>query len=395
MKLKTLAIIISAIFITLFIGICVIIVNNSNTSVSNNVMAQTNYEIKEQSINGENYASNSVLMEITDSEIIKLNHEIIDISDFYLCTKDKVYSMEDGKECFQSTKQIKKIYYTDLKESIIILQNSDNSYSLYIKKEEYGETYKEFNNMDLENTVRAKIDYKSGELVFVRKNSNNKYYADVYNIYKNQDEIEIKKTKEKLPLIYRNASYNIEGIKDIYSSPYDVLFSIGNGKIYKGYLYGGYVDYIRDTRDESYQIECSDDDTLDKLYNNEKLDNIEKIWGSHDTTVYFIELTNDKNSLYELGMQQDNVYLYKRNFPNNYTTKDIKNVIGGLSNAIIEFNDSTICTVKKENTSELILDQELTSLNKQNKIKNIALDKYMSYKVLMDDNCIYSYNYEN
>lgn len=387
MKLKTLAIIISAIFIILFIGICVIIVNNSNTDVSNNVTAKTNSEIKEQSFNGENYASNPILKEITNSEMIKLNHEIIDISNFYLCTKDKVYSMEDCKECFQSTKQIKKIYYTDLEGSIIILQNSDNSYSLNIKKEEYGETYKEFNNMDLENTVRAEIDYKSGELVFVRKNSNNKYYADVYKIYKNRDEIEIKKTKEKLPLIYQNDSYNIGDIKDIYSSPYGVLFSIGNGKIYRGYY--GHVEYIRNTSNEGYRISCSDDDALDKLYNNEKLENIEKIWGSYDTGSYYIEFTNDKNSLYELGMQQDNVYLYKRNFPNNYTTKDIKNVIGGLSNAIIEFNDSAICTVKKENTSELILDKELTSLNKKNKIKNIALDEYMSFKVLMDDNCIY------
>ena len=314
-----------------------------------------------------------------------------------VCTKNKVYIHErynEWKEIIKSDKNIESIFFVN-DDEIIILKNSDNSYSTYGKveyiEEEYEFLYKELDGIDVKNMISAKLQGSKDEDVyeiFVINKEKNKYYANFYKLDENNNV----KTKElKLPISFwiRSKQQEIKNIKEIfYSETGNELYVIENDGTVYGDTYDGGAFYKTEEGEIKVEFKCYDKLLVDvnKIYSSDILsDNtrpiFEKIEDKNNLYTYREQSSNNKN---RLPNDEDRITL---TLPNKYTTNDIKNIMV-QDNLLIEFNDNSVYITQEEKPSELVYNEEISSLYKNGNIKKIIL--YQSYcRVLMDDNCVY------
>lgn len=325
-----------------------------------------------------------------------LDGKIIDIknsgSDLYACTKNKVYSYDYNgfEEVLNSTKTIKSIFLIGY--DVIVLQNSDNSYSIYGKNYQssnsgISSSFKELEGIETENIIYAMDSDNSNKIILIR-NYDNSYYVDVYELDVNQN---IKSKELKVPLhlsLGMNNTKEVSNIKQIYvENESKLIFTLSEGKVYETGLSISFSDV---------------DNGYIKLYMGgtdvEDLSNVNKIYGNGSSLKYrrpLFEKLEDKNNLYTYNSKvptssegtPDEQYKISILLPNGYTTNDIKSIRFD-EDLLVEFNDNSIYIAEKGDLSKLLYNEKLSLLNKNGKIIKIDLDS-SDFVVLMSDNCIY------
>ena len=389
-----LIILIAALVLIITIVIIVINVNLNKGNSSNGISSNENSSNNSDNANGK-YNSNNLHMEDTSS----LDGTIIDIKnmgdDLYVNTEKKVYRQKYSKfeEILESTKIIKSILFVN--DEIVILENKDNSYSMYGKvydtsNSKISSSFKEIKDIELENVIYAMDSSNSNALILI-KSYDDGYFVDKYEL---DTDLNIKSQNKKISLILSlgmNNSKEVNTIKDIYVADGNKLFfTLTDGKVYEtgssisfSDVKNGYIKlYMEGTTEE-------------------ELNEVNKVFAMGSSLKYsrpLFEKQNDKNNLYiynskssmtESGTPKDE---YKITFtlPTDYNVDNIKNVLID-EDIIMEFDDSKIYVSSKDNVSNLSLNEELSSLNKNNKIKRIALDG-SDIVFLMEDGCLYEFD---
>ncbi len=398
----TLIALVITIVIILLVAVGIFIVINSKNT--NEIKNSNNYSKDENrnsnndlSINNSTYDSN-FLEKVDDFE--ELEGKIIDMknsgNDLYVSTINKVYRYKYSKfeEVLESTKSIKCIFLIGY--DTVILQNSDNSYSIYAKDDKSSDTgmsslYKELEGIEIENIIYAMDSDNSNKFILIREYDEG-YYVDMYELDNNKN---VKSKELKIPLhlsLGMNNSKEVNNIKQIYvKNESKLIFTLSDGKVYETGLSISFSDisngYIK------LYMEGTD---------VENLNNVNKVYTEGSTFKYgrpMFEKLGDKNNLYTYNSKvsdsfvgnPDEQYKISIPLPNGYTTDDIKNVIFD-EDLIIEFNDNNIYVSNSNNLSNLLYNENLSLLNKSSKIKKIDL-KSSEFIVLMDDNCIYEIDF--
>lgn len=320
----------------------------------------------------------------------------------YMCTNNKVYEHAYGnlKEIINSNKNIKNIkdIYVIGLFTTIILENMDNSYSIYLYEHlsETPELAKEIEGIDLENMIFAVygryISASTGNSTLdVVKEYENQYFVDSYEI--DNDSWKVQSKKLKLPLYLEFGSGftdadKVNNIKQVYYSSRSnkVIFALDDGKIYSSK-----IETIAYDLEDNYAIINTD-------LKIEDLENVDIVFGNGSSIYYsrpLVKITEDSQNLYTYNSDVDLFTLgtpeeqYKITIPlpQGYTVEDIKKVIFD-DDLIIEFNDKSIYISERETISELKLHEELTTLNKDGKLIKIAF-KSIDNVALLDNKCIY------
>lgn len=418
-KKKILIIVVSIVILLLLIGGIVAITGSKNKDEIGN----TNYSDTDTSIDDDSdysdeyewentYSDEDIFANESEYDLLEKREEskeiqgkIIDIytseyNNSYICTNNKVYKYHSGnlEEIINSKKTIKNIkdIYVSGFDITIVLENTDNSYSIYLY-ERFSETTdlaKEIEGINLENIMFAVygkyISSITGNktLDVVRKNEN-QYFVDSYEI--DNDSLNVQSKQLNLPL-YLKFGMGVQGqdkvnnIKQIFYSgaSNNVVFALDDGKIYSSKI----LEYV--VNDNAVVL------TTDLKI--EDLENVDIVFENGDSIYYsrpLVKINGDSQNLYTynnevslltLGTPEEQ-YKITIPLPQGYRTEDIKNVIFD-DDLIIEFNDKSIYISERETISELKFYEELTTLNKEGKLTKIAFES-IYVVALLDDKCIY------
>ena len=396
---KNVIIVLAIVLVLILVGVGGFISKSSKNN--NKIQNLNNYSEYEEDIDlnvdfSKNEATyDSDFLEKLD-DLEDLDGKIIDIknsgNDLYACTNNKVYSYDYGgfEEVLNSTKTIKSMFLIGY--DIVVLQNSDNSYSIYGKNYQssnsaISSSFKELEGIETENIIYAMESDNSNKIILIR-NYDNSYYVDMYELDANQN---IKSKELKVPLhlsLGMNNSKEVSNIKQIYvENESKLIFTLSDGKVYETGLSISFSDV---------------DNGYIKLYMQgtdvEDLSNVNKIYAKGSSLKYrrpLFEKLGDKNNLYTYNSEvptssvgtPDEQYKISISLPNGYTTNAIKSILFD-EDLLVEFNDNSIYIAEKCNLSKLLYNEDLSSLNKNGKIIKIDLDS-SDFVVLMDDNCIY------
>lgn len=387
------------ILVLILVGVGVFIGKNSKNS--NEIQNSNNYSEHTENIDDESSANEDTynldflekLSNFGESDLGELEGKVIDIKNacygnLYACTSNKVYEYSYGKfeEVLKSTKNIKSMSWVG--KYSIILQNSDNSYSMYIKDHESSSSlFKEFEGIEAENTIYA---FDTNSNIMLIKNYDNSYYIDKYQLDDNKN---IKSKELKIPVylgLGGNNSEEVYNIKQIYvKGPGSLIFTLVDGKVYETGL-GGIAVRGMDNGGIKLSMEYT---------GIEWLNDANKIYTDGDITLGIsplFEKIGDKNNIYIYDEEDSKSskgtpseqYKISIPLPNGYTTDDIKNILF-KEDLLIEFNDNSIYIAEEGNLSKLLYNEDLSSLNKKGKIINICL-RGSYYTILMDDKCLYN-----
>lgn len=331
----------------------------------------------------------------------KIEGEITDIKytnkDLYISTNNKVYkyAYSNCEEIINSDKTIKSIEIVNYET--IILKNIDNSYSIYHKDYENTSSgvvagFKEVKGtegINLDNIVfLGDNDYNDISLIRQYKEGLcvDRYYMD--------NDLNITSKELKMPLVLEIGLDNVIEIKDVKqicadaSTGFRALLSNGN-------VYSSGALYSFSNKDASHnKLEI----TISAI---EELNNVDKIYAIGNSRDYKRPLfgkVGDKNNLYTYNNETsligipDEQYKITIPLPTGYTTDDIKEVMFAEL-LIIEFNDKNIYIADKNNISELVYNEDISTLYKKGKIEKIERKDLLDFVALMDDKCMYELDF--
>ncbi|MBQ4536921.1 MAG: hypothetical protein II994_04820 [Lachnospiraceae bacterium] len=290
-----------------------------------------------------------------------------------LTLDDKIVDA-DGEVLGQASEDFEN-FYMPYQNSDVITQNTDGSYSLYYKGEEYRFQIEE-------GTLLASYlsQYYAAEDVppilvtksFVWVDNQVVVYfhnAETGELLKTVDELEISSEYIKgqpVEIMTREMTTNGVGVF--------VLDAEGN-------LFGNYsgcaialnqFDYEYDLRLGGYKAEVT---------------NVEQLLASSTDGAPVYSKKDDTTHIYTIDMfSKEEIVI---DLPEGYTTSDIDKLIIGMDSMII-FKDQSIYTVDiDDNTHEKL--EELTKLYQDGHVLAFGVN-LMDLLVLMDDNTIYSIN---
>ena len=394
-----LAIVLAIVLVFILVSVGVFISKSSKNN--NKIQNSNNYGEYGQDIDlnddfSKNEATyNSDFLEKLD-DLEDLDGKIIDIknsgNDLYACTNNKLYRYDYGgfEEVLNSTKTIKSMFLIGY--NIVVLQNSDNSYSVYGKSYQssslgISSSFKEIKGIEAENIIYAMDSDNSNKIILIRDDDNS-YYIDMYELDANQN---IKSKELKVPLhlsLGMNNSKEVSNIKQIYvENESKLIFTLSDGRVYET----GFGISFSDVSNGYIKLYMQGTDVED-------LSNVNKVYGKGSVLKYrrpLFEKLGDKNNLYTYNSEvpissvgtPDEQYKISISLPNGHTTSDIKSIVFD-ENLLVECNDNSIYIAEKGNLSKLLYNEELSSLNKNGKIIKIDLNN-SDFVALMDDNCIY------
>lgn len=294
------------------------------------------------------------------------------------------------EEVLKSTKTIKSIFF--IGNNIVMLQNSDNSYSIYGKYYQSSNSgssssFRELEGIETDNIIYAMDSDNNNNIILIRDYDNG-YHVDKYELDANQN-IKLKKLKMPIHLSLGMSNFKeVSNIKQIYVvNGNELIFTLSDGKVYET----GAVISFAEEENGYIRLDMQGTDVED-------LSNVNKIYGKGSSLTYgrpLFEKIGDKNNLYTYNSEvpvlsvgtPDEQYKISIPLPKGYTTNDIKNILID-KDLLIEFNDNNIYIAEKNDLSNLVHNEDLSSLNKNGKIIKMDIDN-SNFVVLMDDKCIY------
>lgn len=386
-------IIIMIISLVILVSICTLILKR-NEAKNNKIFIEeqtTTYtdEVFDINISNTNTTINQESNKVSFNKISKLDEverKITDVKEFgnitYISAENKLYTYDTRglEEFLVSTKNIKEIVIMGYEA--FILKNQDDTYSIYINTA-YGEKeYKEVKDIDISNVIYVAYSKIDCELKIFKLHEEG-YFVDIIAV---DYEANVKSQKIKIPLSIKlnnsGDSRIVRDIKQIYiKDSTDLLIVLKNGEVYSPGI------TIYSSTQNEYYIHGTDEKILD---------GVEKIHAVNGYDPIF-EKISDKDNLYTyddyilLNNKKTNEEdIIKIPLTNNYKTADIKNVFSNRS-IIIEYTDNTIVQASSYTLNQLIQNDEITKLNKENRIMKIEIYNF-KFCILLNDKILYEFN---
>lgn len=320
------------------------------------------------------------------SKLDEVSGKITDIKEFdntlYISVENKVYEYDSRglKEVLTSDKNIKAI--TMIGYEAFILQNDDDTYSVYVNTIYMENDYKEIKGIDFSNVIYVMYN-KTDSVLNLFKLEQEQYYVEVLLVdYElNIQSQEAKKTLG-IKLTEGVDSRNVRDIKQIFVvNSTDMLVVLKNGEVYTA----GTTMFSKDL--DNFYIHGKDDlklEDVEKIYTINKYDPVfEKISDRENLYTY-------ENSILISSGKPNKEDMIKIPLTEGYKTSDIKNVFASRD-IVIEYNDKSIFQASSYALRELGRNDKITKLNQENKIKRIT-GKSFEFCILLDDKNLYEFN---
>lgn len=396
--MKKIIITIGVVAIAVVITVIAITNSNNKDKTDSSVGASTFYEEKTDAI-----AEDNIIPEQNEKQdfnfIAKVDDCVNNITDIklmdnhlYMSSANIIYKYNySGCETIlESNNNIKKIVFAG--KDTFVLQNEDNSYSIYTKDNkmkdvEESKSFKEISGVETDNVIYALKCNSSKNLITISKN-NDEIYVNKYEL---DSDLNVTSKEMNIPLhlsLGMDTNTEVDNIKDIYVSDYNKLyFTLSDGKEYQT----GLNILFSDVENGYIKLYTQGTDIQD-------LDNVNKVYGEgciFDFSRALFEKIGDNKNIYTynsdsplVGNPEDE-YKITIALPEKYSCDNIKNILI-YEDVIIEFNDSDIYVSEKNNISNLIYNENLSSLNKNQKLKKYEVFNSDIY-LLLDDNCLYEF----
>lgn len=368
-KKMNLGLIIGIVVAVAIIGVIAFLILNKN-----NDERESSYQSNNNSSNGV-YVSNMLEIHKASRDFIgKIDDMLMFDHKLYVLSENKVYdaSLNNYAEITKVDNNVNEIL--QIHDYSALTKSDDNSY-LFCSN---GTCYK-FNE---NNLFYSMLGSNLMNITFI----NSKLYLNSYDHMNNMN-----KTQDNINILIKKGEGNTaqfyDNIKDIYCfGSRDFYVLLNDNKLYDTYGDG--------TFSGAFLVGKYENPTTLSISQYPKLENVQKVYGNSD---YFgrplYSIVGDSKSLYTYSKSvMNDIELpsidkqIKITLPSNYNLNNIKNVIFNKG-ILIVFNDGNIYIADKNDISNLRIDEELSKLNKENKILKIGYDQ--NYVFLMDDNTLY------
>lgn len=310
----------------------------------------------------------------------------VDTTSLYLLSDNKIYTtsfdgLEEVLEVQEKTQEMEIVGFPE-----ITVKNTDGTYTMYLD----NDAKDVFEIEKVNELVYACLDIDmDGDYAVLKKEADG-YYVDGYNAF--QEEREIDTAKLRVKIADEFVEENIKSIGWENTLNYFVLLDDGNVyRVDMGILLYDKEGNTYDEGDELGYASIVTDWTMPIFTNVEKMYGY---YGLYSTPIHS-EIGNNA-ALYVCNPEfsydgepiEDKLEIP---LPDGYTNKDIAEVIStsGEEDIIVIFTDGNIYYAGEDSLETLKPLEELSALNKENKVKKIRFDDW-DWSVLMDDGCLYS-----
>ena len=304
------------------------------------------------------------------SDIIMYDHTL------YVLAENKVYNASlntyaEVIEVDENAKEIMNIY-----DYAALMKNNDGSYSYVTSNGSYQ--FKE------DHLFYSMIGSELTNIVF----DQGQLYVHSYD-YKN----DLSKPQSSKKILIKqgegSSAQYIDTIKDMYCFGARNFFVLLNDDV----LYDTYGD---GTFSSSLSMSKYKDDASFIIRNFPKLEKVQKVYA---TSIRFgrplYSVVGDSSSLYtydksvrnEIGIPSADKQIQIA-MPDNYTVDNIKTVVFNKG-LLVAFDDGNVYIASKNDISHLEMNEELSNLNKENKIIEFGSD--VDFVVLMNDKTLYEF----
>jgi len=388
-------------FIALIVGILIFTKENSKESVNNdnnvvdkedneneeiNDIISTEPKYKSDLLDSKHFSNDNFIPSGNSLGYDDVQGRIIDFSPGFLLTKQKLYGRNELELIWDTDYEVNG-YTKIVRDNGVfwnVIKNDKNEYNVF---------YLDYTlklNGEYIYVFGSNKDYITGDISIIKKEK------DEYNIifysseYVEHELTNLKKSEEKPLHLYNNGQILTENywkIKDYipisnFYVPAAIVVLQNNDAYIVNENFGlGYYNYgVKLASEKIINIDTFFETTSNSLLTYSEIDVIDKI---------FINNYMSENNKYILTEKQSIL------LPNNYTTKDIKNIdaytdeYNNKLKIIIEFYDNCVYILTENKSFELI--EELSNLNKENHLVKIGMSTHY-YVVLMDDGYLYKIN---